>query len=186
MPLHCSLQVFNRRAGGQIQHLIEAVRPEEISMGLSGRRAGPGVSCLSEAVDALDCRKGLIDGGIFSDPLSDGINRRNIPDQPVIECARRRIRVLEDKGKAGRGESPNPNFGRGIAPVAGMVPGKLSNPNCRVILAIASASSESMDDSFSPAMEPGMSKKMITAAKDTELVMFMPSINLVLRCSEWV
>ena len=59
MALHCFPQIGGAGPLSQVKHSVQAINPEVISVRLSGRRTGPGVSDLCEAVPTLQSGKGF-------------------------------------------------------------------------------------------------------------------------------
>lgn len=99
MALHCLLQICERGSCRQIQHPVQTIDTEEISLRLSARRTRTGISDLSEVVFALHGNEGLFDGSFLGDGLWYDICRRDIPDKPVSESSIRRIRIIDNHGQ---------------------------------------------------------------------------------------
>src|SRR5205085_3882476 len=91
MTLHRALQIGFGSRRGKIQGCIERVKLELIAM-LAARRARPAISAFSKSIPAADTLRRLS----FADRSRV---RRNVPNDPVIERATRRIGIIDNQNE---------------------------------------------------------------------------------------
>src|SRR5262249_38277092 len=124
MPLDRLDQIGLARPGGEAEHGVERIEPEEVAVWLAARRGWPAVADLAEVVLALSgaARQGFLRRDFFV-PLVQ--LRPDVEQDPVNPRLARSVRVVTDQGEALRSRwriSPLQG-GRGILAVAGVLPG---------------------------------------------------------------